>query len=90
MRPQEREALLSRQLPDRGLEPRWPGDLDKLNQAIPERTQSEGRVFLTDTKLRGASWLLACILHYATAERDLDALPEGVKAQSTALAARRA
>lgn len=46
---------------------------------------SEGKVFLTGTKLRGTSWLRSCILHYATGESDLDELVDAVKRQAVAL-----
>jgi hypothetical protein len=44
-----------------------------------ERVQAEGTTFVTNTTLNGRFLLRACILHYATTERDIDAMLEAVK-----------
>jgi len=48
--------------------------LDSLNKRIMEFLQAEGKVFLTNTTLNGRFVLRACILHYGTAERDVDTI----------------
>ena len=48
--------------------------LDDLNKRVMEHLQSEGKVFLTGTQIRGRFSLRACILHYGTREEDLDFL----------------
>src|SRR5262249_27794138 len=53
--------------------------LDLLNKRIMEDVQSSGRAFLTQTTLGGRFALRACVLHYATAEADVDALVECVR-----------
>jgi len=52
--------------------------LDDLNKRVMEFLQSDGKVFLTGTQLRGSFSLRACILHYATLEEDLDLLVDCV------------
>lgn len=53
--------------------------LDVLNKQIMELVQAEGKAFLTNTTLGGRFALRACILHYATAEQDIDALLAAVE-----------
>jgi glutamate/tyrosine decarboxylase-like PLP-dependent enzyme len=48
--------------------------LNDLNKRVMEFLQSDGKVFLSGTQLRGRFSLRACILHYATREEDLDFL----------------
>lgn len=57
-----------------------PDALDDLNKRVMESLQSDGKVFLTGTQIRGRFSLRACILHYATREEDLDLLVERVSA----------
>ena len=62
--------------------PGWSGDaarLDALNKLLVERTQAEGRAFVTGTVLGGRYALHACVLHYGTSEADVDALLEIVR-----------
>jgi glutamate/tyrosine decarboxylase-like PLP-dependent enzyme len=62
--------------------PRWTGDAarsDSLNKLLVERIQSEGRIFLTGTTLRGRYALRACVFHYGTTEADVDALVDVVR-----------
>jgi glutamate/tyrosine decarboxylase-like PLP-dependent enzyme len=69
--------------------PRLAGDvprLDALNKALVERIQADGRAFLTGTVLRGRFALRACVLHYGTTERDIDALVETVQETGALLA----
>ena len=53
--------------------------LNALNKTIMERVQAEGTTFVTNTTLNGRFLLRACILHYASTERDIDAMLEAVK-----------
>lgn len=53
--------------------------LDALNKRTMERIQSEGEVFLSGTTIRGRFALRACVLHYATAAADVDALVAAVR-----------
>jgi len=60
--------------------------LDTLNKRVMEFLQSEGRVFVSSTQIRGRFALRACILHYATREADLDFLAECVASAGRGLA----
>jgi glutamate/tyrosine decarboxylase-like PLP-dependent enzyme len=53
--------------------------LDSLNKRVMETVQAEGTAFLTNTTLAGRFVLRACILHYATTERDIDAMLQAVQ-----------
>jgi glutamate/tyrosine decarboxylase-like PLP-dependent enzyme len=53
--------------------------LNVLNKTIMERMQAGGAAFLTNTTLAGRFFLRACILHYATTERDIDAMLQAVQ-----------
>ncbi len=53
-------------------------ELDRLNKAIMEHVQSQGKVFVSNATVRGLFCLRACILHYATQESDIQALVEAV------------
>ena len=53
--------------------------LDALNKGIMERMQAEGTAFVTNTTLGGRFVLRACILHYGTTERDIDAMLQAVR-----------
>lgn len=64
------------------------GRLDDLNKAIMQEVQAGGEVFLTNAVLRGRFALRACILHYGTTERDLEALIDVVRRTGRGLAAR--
>jgi aromatic-L-amino-acid decarboxylase len=58
----------------------WDDDyLDQLNRSIEAQVQTDGRVFLTATTLRGRFVLRACILHYGTTEGDIEALADVVR-----------
>jgi glutamate/tyrosine decarboxylase-like PLP-dependent enzyme len=62
--------------------PGWAGDaagLDALNKRLVEGIQAEGRAFVTGTVLGGRYAIHACVLHYRTAETDIDALVEIVR-----------
>jgi aromatic-L-amino-acid decarboxylase len=59
--------------------PDFAGDLDALNKRIMERMQSGGTAFITNTTLRARFVLRACILHYGTTERDIDAMLGAVR-----------
>jgi glutamate/tyrosine decarboxylase-like PLP-dependent enzyme len=48
--------------------------LDRLNKAVMERLQAEGRAFVTNAVVRGRFALRACVLHYATTGDDQAAL----------------
>jgi glutamate/tyrosine decarboxylase-like PLP-dependent enzyme len=54
-------------------------ELDALNKRIVETVQTEGRVFLTGTELRGRFALRACVLHYGTDAADVGALADTVR-----------
>jgi len=60
-------------------------DLDALNKRIMETIQSDGAAFLTNTMIQGHFALRACILHYATTERDVAALVDIVRRTGAAL-----
>jgi len=60
-------------------------DLDALNKRIMETIQSDGAAFLTNTMIQGRFALRACILHYATTERDVAALVDIVRHTGAAL-----
>jgi len=53
--------------------------LNALNKTIMERMQAGGSAFLTNTTLDGRFLLRACILHYASTERDIDAMLEAIR-----------
>jgi aromatic-L-amino-acid/L-tryptophan decarboxylase len=53
--------------------------VDALNKRIMEYMQAQGTAFLTNTMLAGRFALRACILHYATTERDLDTMLQAVR-----------
>jgi glutamate/tyrosine decarboxylase-like PLP-dependent enzyme len=53
--------------------------LNALNKTIMERMQAGGTAFLTNTTLAGRFYLRACILHYATTERDIDGMLQTVE-----------
>jgi glutamate/tyrosine decarboxylase-like PLP-dependent enzyme len=53
--------------------------VDALNRTIVERVQEGGEAFITGTEIRGRFALRACVLHYATTEADVDALPDIVR-----------
>jgi glutamate/tyrosine decarboxylase-like PLP-dependent enzyme len=57
-----------------------PEALDALNKRIMEMVQAEGRAFVSNAVLRGQFALRACVLHYATAEADLTALVDTIRA----------
>jgi glutamate/tyrosine decarboxylase-like PLP-dependent enzyme len=70
----------------------WTGDetaLDTLNEAITERVNAEGEVYLTPTTLGGRRSLRVCIIHYATTEADIDLLVRRVRETGAGLAAQR-
>lgn len=70
----------------------WTGDetaLDALNEAITERVNADGEIYLTPTTLGGRRILRVCIIHYATTEADIDLLVQRVRETGSRLAARR-
>ena len=50
--------------------------LNTLNQALLERIQSSGEVFVSNAVIRERYVLRACIVNFHTAEADVDALPD--------------
>ncbi|HEY0169116.1 MAG TPA: aspartate aminotransferase family protein [Jatrophihabitans sp.] len=52
--------------------------MSRLNRAIEAAVQTDGRVFLTSTRLREGVVLRACVLHYDTGSADLVKLVEVV------------
>ena len=59
--------------------------LNALNKEVMERVQSGGVAFITSAMLGGRFVLRACILHYATAERDLDIMLDVVQASAASV-----
>jgi aromatic-L-amino-acid/L-tryptophan decarboxylase len=53
--------------------------LNALNKTIMERMQANGTAFVTNTTLDGRFLLRACILHYGSTERDIDAMLEAIR-----------
>jgi aromatic-L-amino-acid decarboxylase len=53
-------------------------DLDSLNKAILERTQLEGRVFLSGTVVEGRFWLRACVVNPRASQADMRTIIEVV------------
>jgi len=49
--------------------------LNNINEALLERLQLDGRMFMSSTVLDDTLWLRACIVNYRTAEQDVDILP---------------
>lgn len=49
--------------------------LDKLNQALLDRLQREGRAFVSNAVVNGTYVLRACIVNFHTSEADIEALP---------------
>jgi glutamate/tyrosine decarboxylase-like PLP-dependent enzyme len=49
--------------------------VNRVNRALVERLQLDGRAFVTSTVLDDTLWLRACIVNYRTTERDVDILP---------------
>jgi len=60
--------------------------LNDLNKRVMEFLQSDGKVFVSSTQIRGRFSLRACILHYATREADLDFLVDCVASAMRRLA----
>lgn len=52
--------------------------LNELNQALLERIQSSGEVFVSNAVVGGRYLLRACIVNFHTRPQDVDALPEVV------------
>ncbi|MDZ7716534.1 MAG: aminotransferase class I/II-fold pyridoxal phosphate-dependent enzyme [Balneolaceae bacterium] len=52
--------------------------LDSLNDSIVERIESDGRVFLTGTKIKGISALRVCFINHRTTNEDIDFLVKTV------------
>jgi glutamate/tyrosine decarboxylase-like PLP-dependent enzyme len=61
------------------------GYLDQLNRSIEAQVQTDGRVFLTATTLRGRLVLRACVLHYGTTQSDIKAVADVVRQIGLAL-----
>ncbi len=69
--------------------PRLPeADLDRINQELLLRLQAEGRVFVSNVKVRGRFALRACIINYRTTEADLALLIERTLACGAAVGPR--
>ncbi|MCC7043265.1 MAG: aspartate aminotransferase family protein [Acidobacteria bacterium] len=49
--------------------------LDKLNQALLDRLQREGRAFVSNAVVNGTYVLRACIVNFHTSAADIEALP---------------
>jgi aromatic-L-amino-acid decarboxylase len=49
--------------------------LDRLNQALLDRLQREGRAFVSNAVVNGTYVLRACIVNFHTSARDVQALP---------------
>jgi glutamate/tyrosine decarboxylase-like PLP-dependent enzyme len=50
--------------------------LNQLNRTVLQRIQQEGRIFLSNTTVRGAFLLRVCIVNFRTAAADLDIVPD--------------
>ncbi|HYK18408.1 MAG TPA: aminotransferase class V-fold PLP-dependent enzyme [Bryobacteraceae bacterium] len=59
--------------------------LNALNKEVMERMQSAGVAFITGAMLGGRFVLRACILHYATTERDLDIMLDALRAAAASV-----
>jgi aromatic-L-amino-acid/L-tryptophan decarboxylase len=59
--------------------------LNALNKEVTERMQSGGEAFITSAMLGNRFVLRACILHYATTERDLDIMLDAVQAAAASV-----
>jgi glutamate/tyrosine decarboxylase-like PLP-dependent enzyme len=64
-----------------------PATADAVNRAVSARLQSDGRVFITTTVIRGVVALRACVVNFRTREQDLDVLLNEVEAAARAVAA---
>jgi len=53
--------------------------LGAFNKRVMEHMQAQGTAFLTNTVLAGRFALRACVLHYATTERDIDTMLQAVR-----------
>ena len=83
--PVELSIVCFRYVPDGG---HWAAEeLNALNKRIMETVQSEGEAFLSGTVLHGKFALRACVLHYGTNVRDVEALVETVLRTGRRLAA---
>ena len=51
------------------------GYLNRLNQAILDRLQREGRLFVSNAVVRGRYVLRACVVNFNTQAADIDAIP---------------
>jgi aromatic-L-amino-acid decarboxylase len=54
-------------------------EIDRVNRAVLDRLQRDGKVFLTGTEIHGRLALRACIVNFRTQESDLDALIDEVR-----------
>jgi len=54
-------------------------EIDRVNRAVLDGVQRDGKVFLTGTELHGRLALRACIVNFRTQESDLDALIDEVR-----------
>jgi glutamate/tyrosine decarboxylase-like PLP-dependent enzyme len=50
--------------------------LNELNEALIERIQSSGELFLSNAVVRGRYVLRACIVNFNTTAADIDSIPE--------------
>ena len=57
-------------------EPAVESYLNTLNEALIERIQNSGEVFVSNAVIRGRYVLRACIVNFHTAAADIDAIPE--------------
>jgi glutamate/tyrosine decarboxylase-like PLP-dependent enzyme len=57
-----------------------PGELNELNERLLGDIVSEGRYFISSTKLKGAYTMRICVLGYRTGEREMEGLVETLRA----------
>jgi aromatic-L-amino-acid decarboxylase len=62
------------------------GDADAFNDALLRRLQEEGRVFLSGTRIGGASWLRCAVLSFRTHLRHIDDTLDALTRNAAALA----
>jgi glutamate/tyrosine decarboxylase-like PLP-dependent enzyme len=61
------------------------GNVDAFNDALLRRIQEEGRVFLSGTRIGGASWLRCAILSFRTHLEHIDATLDALARNAAAL-----
>ena len=63
-------------------------DLDVHNHDLARALQADGRVYVADAVVDGATWLRPCFVNYRTRESDVLALVEIVREVGEAIAGR--